>query len=326
MISNVAVVASDGVEPFGLGVLCEVWGEPYHPEDAVPTFDFAICAPRPGRVKGATGFDVHIEHGLERLDEADLVAVAAIRDYESPSPEVCAALRRADARGARILASCTAVFTLGTAGLLHARRVTTHWRHAARLAELFPSAVVDPDVLYVQDGSIITGAGSAAGMDACLHLIRKDFGAQVASTVARRMVVPPLREGGQAQYVRSAVPDCHADTLSPVLAWMTENLAAEVTVELLARRAHVSTRTFARRFREETGSTPHQWLTHQRILLAEQLLEETHLPVEEVARRSGFGNAAGLRHHFSRFRGTSPVSYRRTFGCAVAPVHQADSA
>lgn len=319
MIRDVAVVVSDGVEPFGLGVLCEVWGEPYHAQDDAPTFDFAVCSPRPGRVRGPSGFDLHTEHALDRLDQADLVAVAAIRDYESPPPEVCEALRRAHARGAQILASCTAVFTLGAAGLLEGRRVTTHWRHAERLAELFPEADVDPEVLYVQDGSIITGAGSAAGLDACLHLIRRDFGAQVASTVARRMVVPPLRDGGQAQFVRHAVSDCDADTLTPILTWMTENLDAEVTVETLARRSHMSARTFARRFREETGTTPHQWLTHQRILLAERLLEETHLPVEEVARRSGFGNAAALRHHFGRFRGTSPVSYRRTFGCAVTP-------
>lgn len=319
MIRNVAAVVSDGVEPFGLGVLCEVWGEPEHPEDDVPTFDFAVCAPRPGRVRGCTGFDLHVEHGLDRMEQADLVAVAAIRDYESPSPQVCEALRRAHTRGARILASCTAVFTLGAAGLLDGRRVTTHWRHAERLAQLFPSVAVDPDVLYVQDGSIITGAGSAAGMDACLHLIREDFGAQVASTVARRMVVSPLREGGQAQFVRHAVPDCDADTLTPILTWMTEHLDADLTVETLARRSHMSARTFARRFRAETGTTPHQWLTHQRILLAEALLEETQLSVDEVARRSGFGNAAALRHHFTRIRGASPASYRRTFGCAVVP-------
>lgn len=319
MIRNVAVVASDGFEAFGLGVLCEVWNEPYHPEDDVPTFDFAVCTPRPGRVRGGSGFDLHIDHGLDRLDEADLVAVVPIRDYESPPPEVCAALRRAHDRGALILASCTAVFTLAAAGLLDARRVTTHWRHAGRLAELFPAVEVDPDVLYVQDGSIVTGAGSAAGLDACLHIIRTEFGAQVAAMVARRMVVPPLRDGGQAQFVRHVVADQDADTLTPILTWMTENLDAEVSVEGLARRSHMSARTFARRFREETGTTPHQWLTHQRILLAERLLEETNLPVEEVARRSGFGNSAALRHHFTRIRGTSPVSYRRTFGCAVAP-------
>jgi len=310
---------SDGVEPFGLGQMCEVFGEEEHPEDDCPTFDFAISTERPGRVRGATGFDVHVDHGLDRLLDADLIAVTPHRDFDTVSPAVVDALRGAHARGVRILASCTAVFTLGAAGLLDGRRCTTHWRFAERLAERFPQAQVTPDVLYVEDGQIVTGAGSAAAMDACLHVIRTEFGARVAGAFARRIVVPPHRDGGQAQYVRTAVPDVDADTLGPLLVWMTEHLDADLSVDDLAARALMSPRTFARRFRDETGTTPHQWLTHQRILRAEQLLEETPLPVEQIARRAGFGNAATLRHHFSKARGTSPAAYRSTFGCAHLP-------
>jgi len=318
MIRDVAVLVYDGVAPFELGVLCEAWGIDRR-DDGVPSFDFAVCAPQPGPVRTSAGFDLVVEHGADRVAQADLVALPAMpRDAEVPA-RVLGLIRDAHERGARLLSVCSGAFLLGAAGLLDGRRCTTHWRYADELAARFPAAIVDPDVLYVDADPIITGAGSAAGLDACLHLIRKDFGAQVASTVARRMVVPPLRDGGQAQFVRSAVPTCEADTLSPILTWMTENLEADLTVEALAQRALMSTRTLARRFREETGTTPHQWLTHQRVLLAEQLLEETQLSVEEVARRSGFGNAAALRHHFTRFRGTSPVSYRRTFGCTVVP-------
>lgn len=319
MIKNVAVLVADGVEPYGLGQLCEVFGEEYHPEDYCPVFDFAVCTEKPGRVRGGTGFDVHVEHGLDRLADADLVAVTAQRAYDRVSPAVSEALVSAHARGARILASCTAVFTVGAAGLLDGRRCTTHWRHAEALASAYPLAEVTPDVLYVEDGPIVTGAGSAAGMDACLHVVRSEFGGRVAGAFARRIVVPPHRDGGQAQYVRTAVPDVDADTLGPVLAWMNEHLDAELRVDDLAARAMMSARTFARRFRDETGTTPHQWLTHQRVIRAEELLEETPLPVEEVARRAGFGNAATLRHHFTRVRGTSPAAYRRTFGCANLP-------
>lgn len=316
MIRNVAVLVYDGVAPFELGVLCEAWGID-RTGDGGPNFDFAVCAPQPGRVRTSVGFDLVVEHGADRLAQADLVAVPAMpRDTEVPDAALDI-VRAAYARGARLLSVCSGAFLLGEAGLLEGRRCTTHWRYADELAARFPKAVVDPDVLYVDADPIITSAGSAAGLDACLHLLRKEFGAQVASTVARRMVVPAYREGGQAQFVRHVVPDCDADTLTPILTWVSQNLDADLSVETLARRAHMSARTFARRFRDETGSTPHQWLTHQRVLLAEQLLEETRIPVEEVARRSGFGNAAGLRHHFTRVRGTSPLSYRQTFSCPV---------
>jgi len=319
VIENVATVVTDGVEPFGLGLFCEVWAEGEHPEDQCPTFEFAVCGPAPGRVRTANGFDLYVEHGLDRVAEADLVAVAPTERPDLVPESVLDALRAAHERGAKILTHCTGAFILGAAGLLDGRRCATHWRHADRLAETFPDAKVDADVLYVDDDRVFTGAGCAAGIDACLHLVRMEFGAKVASAFARRIVVPPQRDGGQAQYVRTPIVEDHADTLGPVLAWARENLDQSLSVEALAKRALMSPRTFARRFRDETGSTPHQWVTQQRLALAEQLLEDTVLGVDEIASRAGFGNAAQLRHHFSGARGTTPQDYRRKFGCADVP-------
>jgi transcriptional regulator GlxA family with amidase domain len=310
---KVVVVVQDGAEPFGLGAMCEVWAEPYHPEDDNPVFDFHVVTPRPGRVAGASGYDLHVDEGLEVAEDADLVCIAPKRDFHAPSPEVAALVRRAHDRGAFVFAHCTAAFVLGEAGLLDGRRCTTHWRHVGDLVEAFPDAEVDPDVLYVQDGNVITGAGSAAGLDAALHLMRQQFGAKVAATTARRMVVPPHRDGGQAQFIARAVPDCEAETLGPLLTWILENLGEDLGVEALARRSHMSPRTFARRFRDETGTTPHTWVTAQRVVAAEELLELTDHPVEWIAAEVGFGNAAALRQHFTRSRGVGPQQYRRTF-------------
>jgi transcriptional regulator GlxA family with amidase domain len=312
-MKKVAVVVQDGVEPFGLGAMCEVWAEPYHPEDDNPVFDFAVVTPRPGRVRGPVGYDLHVERGLEDAADADLVCITPKRDFLSPSPEVAEAVRAAHDRGAFVFAHCTAAFVLGEAGLLDGRRCTTHWRHVAELRAHYPRADVDQDVLYVQDGNLVTGAGSAAGLDAALHLMRQQFGARTAAAAARRMVIPPHRDGGQAQYIARAVPDCDAESLGPLLTWITENLAEDLGVEALARRSHMSPRTFARRFRDETGTTPHAWVTRQRLQVAEELLEQTDHPVDWIASEVGFGNAAALRHHFGRMRGVSPQQYRRTF-------------
>jgi transcriptional regulator GlxA family with amidase domain len=310
---KVAVVVQDGVEPFGLGAMCEVWAEPYHPEDDNPVFDFVVATPRPGRVRGPSGYDLHVEHGLDAAADADLVCVTPKRAYLDPSPEVVELVRDAHDRGAHVFAHCTAAFVLGEAGLLDGRRCTTHWRHVDELRARHPKALVDQDVLYVQDGTIVTGAGSAAGLDAALHLMRQQFGARTAAAAARRMVVPPHRDGGQAQFIARAVPDCEAESLGPLLTWITENLADDLSVDNLARKCHLSPRTFARRFREETGTTPHAWVTRQRLQAAEELLELTDHPVDWIAAEVGFGNAAALRHHFSRARGVSPQQYRRTF-------------
>ena len=315
-IRKVVAVVQDGVEPFGLGSICEVWGEPPHPEDHAPTFDFVVCTARPGRVRGATGYDLHVDQGLDEIDDADLVCIVPKRDFLHHEPEVVAAVRRAADRGAMIFAHCTGAFLLGEAGLLDGRRCTTHWRHAQQLAERYPLADVDPDVLYVDDDNILTGAGSAAGLDAALHLIRREFGPRVAATTARRMVVPPQRAGGQAQFVRTVAPTGDVETLGPLLGWVVEHLDVAHTVESLAKQASMSPRTFARRFRAETGTTPHVWITRQRVMRAEELLETTDRSVEWVADAVGFGTAAMLRHHFTKIRAVSPQQYRATFSCS----------
>jgi transcriptional regulator GlxA family with amidase domain len=311
----VAVVVQDGAEPFGLGSLVEVWGEPYHPEDDNPTFDFRVCTPRPGRVRGRSDYDLVVERGLEAAEDADLVCFSPKFDLFNHDPAVLETARAAHDRGAIVYAHCSGVFELGAAGLLDGRECTTHWRYTDRLAAMYPEAKVKPDVLYCHDGNVLTGAGSAAGLDASLHLVREKFGAQVAATAARRIVVPPHRDGGQAQFISRPVPDCDAETLGPLLQWIVENLGEDLDVESLARRSLMSPRTFARRFRAETGATPHSWVTNQRVIRAEQLLEQSDRPVEWIASEVGFGNAATLRHHFTRVRGLSPQQYRRRFAC-----------
>jgi transcriptional regulator GlxA family with amidase domain len=312
MIRTVAVTVFDGVAPFELGVITEAFGVD-RSEQGVPTFDFRVCAPAPGRVTTSMPFDLYVPAGLEATLDADLVAVPAMRRFDTPPPELLDALRAVVDRGGRVMSVCTGAFVLGEAGLLDGRRCTTHWMYSDELAERFPEALVDPDVLYVDAGQVVTSAGTAAGIDACLHLIREDYGAKIAATVARRMVVPPHRDGGQAQFIRSPIRPLHCDTLDEVLAWMSEHLDRDLTVETLAARAHMSPRTFARRFRSETGTTPYDWLLARRVEQAQLLLEEGDDSVEQIAARCGFGTAAVLRHHFTRRLGTTPQAYRRTF-------------
>jgi transcriptional regulator GlxA family with amidase domain len=315
MLKNVAVVALDGVAPFELGVMCEVFGIDRSAQ-GLPTYDFAVCAAEPPPIRTSIGFTIDTPYGLDRLEEADLVALPASPYDRGDLPEeLLAALRRAVERGARVMSVCSGAFVLGAAGLLDGRRCTTHWMHAEELAARFPAAKVDPAVLYVDDGNVLTSAGTAAGIDLCLHLVREEQGEKVANAIARRMVVPPHRDGGQAQYVDMPIPQARADTLEELLAWMTANLDQDMTIESLAARALMSPRTFARRFRAETGTTPHHWLTGQRVLFAQRLLEETEETIDVVAERAGFGNAATLRHHFGRWRHTTPQAYRRLFRC-----------
>lgn len=314
-----AVLVFDGVAPFELGVLCEAFGLD-RTDDGLPTLDFAVCGPQAGRYSTSVGFGIDVPHGLDRVAGADLVAVPAMPRDRQPPPPVLEALRAAHDRGARILSVCSGAFVLGAAGLLDDLECTTHWRYTTELQQAFPRARVVPEVLYVDAGRVVTSAGTAAGLDAALHVWRQEYGAAAAASVARRMVVPPHRDGGQAQFITRAVPDCDAETLGPVLAWIVEHLDEPLDVEQLARQAHMSPRTFARRFRDETGATPHAWVTAQRVLRAEQLLETTDHPVERIARETGFGSAATLRHHFTRSRGLSPQRYRRTFrGQVVQP-------
>jgi transcriptional regulator GlxA family with amidase domain len=264
-----------------------------------------------------SGYQLTPHADLGPVTEADLVALPA-HPIDTRAPEaVLEALRAAAARGAYVLSVCSGAFMLGEAGLLDGRRCTTHWQHAPQLQERFPKAIVEPNSLYVEDGRILTSAGTAAGIDLCLHLVRTIHGSAVATKLARRMVVPPHRDGGQAQYVEAPLPRApDVPTLEPLLAWLVEHLDQSVDVVTLARRAHMAPRTFARRFRAETGTTPHDWVTGQRILLARRLLEETNLGVDAVAQRSGFGDAAMLRHHFSRRVGATPHAYRSTFRSA----------
>jgi transcriptional regulator GlxA family with amidase domain len=312
VIENVAVLVYDGVAPFELGVLHEAWGCD-RSDEGLPVMDFAVCAPAVGPVTTTAGFSLHVEHDLSRAALADLIAVPAMPESGPVPDAVLATLRDSADRGATIMSLCTGAFVLGAAGLLDGRACTTHWRHTDHLAERFPRARVVPEVLYVEDGPVLTSAGTAAGIDACLHLWRRAFGAAAASAVARRMVVPPQREGGQAQFIRTPVPACDAETLGPMLVWIVENLQDEHTVETLAHRANMSPRTFARRFRAETGTTPHAWITSQRVLRAEEMLETTDRSVDWIASEVGFGTAAMLRHHFTKARSVSPQQYRRTF-------------
>ena len=314
VLRNVAVVVFDGVAPFELGVLCEAFGLDRR-DDGVPLLDFAVCGPTPGPVATSVGFSLNVAHGLDRAADADLVCVPAVPRNDPVPATVLDAPRAAPARGARVLSVCSGAFTLGEAGLLDGRECTTHWRYTRELAERFSGATVVPEVLYVDSGPVVTSAGSAAGLDATLHVWRQEYGSAVANAVARRMVVPPQREGGQAQFIERAVPECRGETLGPLLGWTLEHLDQNLSVEALARRAHMSPRTFARRFREETGTTPHSWVTAQRVRRAEELLEVSDLSVEQVAVRTGFGNAATLRQHFARVRGLSPQAYRRRFAC-----------
>ena len=314
----VAVIVQDGAEPFGLGSLVEVWGEPDHPEDKTPSFDFRVCTPRPGRVRGRSDFDLVVERGLETVEDADLVCLAPHHDFLDHDERVLEAARAAHDRGAILYAHCSATFELGAAGLLTGRECTTHWRYTGLLAQTYPEAKVQPDVLYCHDDDILTGAGSATGIDASLHLVRDLYGARVAATVARRIVVPPHRDGGQAQFVERPVAECDSETFGPLLEWIVGHLDDDLDVETLARRSLMSPRTFARRFRAETGATPHAWVTQQRVLRAEELLEQTDRSVEWIAASVGFGNAATFRHHFARSRGVSPQRYRRSFSPGVA--------
>lgn len=318
MLSNVAAVVGERVSAFELGVVSEVFGLD-RTDDGLPGYDFALCAVRPGLIPTTSGYDVHIALGLERLAAADLIAVPSWTDRPvEPPAELVEALHAAIDRGARLLAVCSGAFLLAASGLLDGRRATTHWRYAATLAGRYPRVRVDAGVLYVEDGPVVTSAGTAAAIDACLHLVREEHGAGVANAVARRMVVSPHRSGGQAQFVEAAVARTGDDDLAPLVAWVQRHLTEPLTVDDLAARALMSPRTFARRFRATTGTTPHQWLLDQRLALAEQLLEQSELPVDEVARRCGLGSADTLRHHFTRRRRTSPVGYRRAFRAGAA--------
>ena len=312
-IETVAILALPGVQPFELGVAWEGFGID-RTDDGVPKYECMVIAEE-SRVETAAGYSIDVKNGLDAAGDVDLLIVPAQIDRECPSTAVLDLMVATAARSAKVMSVCSGAFSLGAAGLLDGRDCTTHWRYAAELAERFPRARVNPNVLFVCDGPVLTSAGTASGLDLCLHLIRQDHGEEIARRVARRMVMPPHRDGGQAQYVDAPIRVRPADTLAGLLDEVAAELSGEHTIETLAARAAMSPRTFARRFRAETGTTPHLWLTHQRVLLARRMLEEGDDPIDVVAYRCGFGTGAMLRHHFARIVGVSPVAYRRTFRC-----------
>jgi transcriptional regulator GlxA family with amidase domain len=317
VLHSIACIAVPQMAPFEFGVICEVFGID-RSEQGGPTFDFHVVAAEPGPISTKLGFDVVVHEGLDAAYTADLVAVPASLIDTPPDERVLDAIRHAVDRGAWVLSVCSGAFTLGHAGVLAGRRATTHWMYTDRMAEMFPETDVDPDVLFVQDGKVVTGAGTAAGIDAALHIVRAELGASAANIVARRMVVPPQRDGGQSQFIQTPVAECRTDSFAEVTAWMLEHLDEELTVDRLARKALMSPRTFARKFRAETGTTPNAWLNRQRLLRSQQLLEETDLTLEEIARETGFGAAAVMRHHFVKVLQTTPTQYRRVFGMRAA--------
>ena len=304
----------DGLAVFEFGVICEVFGID-RSDDGVPNFDFRVCGPEAGKpVRTSVGVQLTPDHDFSALVGVDLVAVPAIGATDYPT-EALKALRAAADAGSIILTVCSGAFVAGAAGLLDGRPCTTHWMHADKLARMYPTARVDRNVLFVDDGNLITSAGTAAGIDACLHLVRRELGSEVTNKIARRMVVPPQRDGGQRQYIDQPIPVRCSEGFAPHLDWILSNLEKPHTVATLANRAHMSARTFARRFVEETGRTPMQWVTDQRVLYARRLLEETELDIDRVADRSGFGTSTLLRHHFRRIIGVTPSDYRRRFAC-----------
>lgn len=302
----------DGIVAFDLTAPAQAFGLAAA-ADGSPHYEFSTCSVDGGPVRTTSGFAIAPEAGLRALANAGTVVVPGYAGILAPPPApALAALRRAAARGARVLSVCTGAFALAHAGLLDGRRAATHWAWADELARRFPAVTVDPEVLFVDEGAVMTSAGLSAGIDLSLHAIRKDHGAACGERVARHMVAPPHRDGGQAQFIeRPAVPA--PGSLEPTRRWASERLGEPLDVAAMASHAGVSPRTFARRFREETGTTPLQWLLGQRVLESRRLLEESDLPVETIAWRCGFGTAASLRDHFRRATATTPTAYRRAF-------------
>ncbi|MFD3486286.1 GlxA family transcriptional regulator [Streptomyces sp. NPDC058665] len=313
---RVAVLVRDKVLSFELSIVHRIFGQA-RSAAGVPLYEVVTCAPEPGSVRTDADFPIGVAHGSAALAEADTVVVPGSQhDFEPPGrplePSLTAALARIRP-GTRIASICTGSFVLAAAGLLDGRRATTHWRSSARFRERFPDVVFDLDVLYTDDDGVLTSAGAASGIDLCLHMIRTDHGAAVANDVARGSVVPPHREGGQAQYVQRPMPDPRISSTGKARQWALANLHRPVTLRELAAQESTSTRTFTRRFRDEIGTSPGRWLTQQRIERACALLERTDLPIDEIASTAGFGTAGSMRLHLQAELGVSPSAYRATF-------------
>jgi transcriptional regulator GlxA family with amidase domain len=309
-MTTVALVATDGMLHFELAMACEIFvRDPSGLAD--PWYDLVLCGPGPVRIGR---FRMEPDDGLDRLARADTVIIPAVEDIDADvPPDLLDAVRAAHQAGARMVSLCTGAFVLAAAGVLDGLRATTHWAHTEALAARFPQVKVDPDVLYVDNGNVLASAGKAAAIDLCLHLIRRDHGSTVANAVARRLVVPPHRDGGQAQFVTTPVPGRDGHPLANLFPWALQRLNRPLTVEDLARQANMSSRNLARHFKSVTGTTPLQWLSTQRIRRAQELLENTDNSIDAIAEAAGMGTATTLRRHFNRIVGVPPDAYRRTF-------------
>jgi transcriptional regulator GlxA family with amidase domain len=311
---RVAIPLTPGLPLYELAVPVEVFGGARQDFPVPWWYEVRLCTG--GGAPVSTRESLRCDHPgtLDDLVSADTVIVPACADTQGePPPELLEALREAGRRGTRIASICTGAFTLAAAGLLDGRPAATHWMHAAELAERWPAVRVQPNVLYTDDGQILTSAGSAAGMDLCLHIVRRDHGTRIANALARRLVVPPYREGGQSQYIERPVPEAATDGLAPALDWAREHLELPLTIADLSAQARMSPRTFARRFRAATGTTPLQWLCAERVRLAMDLLENTDDTVDRIAAACGLGSAQQLRIHFVRMNGVTPHEFRRLF-------------
>ena len=314
-VHSVAVLALDGVVGFNLAIPCQVFGSTVVPARR-RRYEVRVCGPAAGVAatsSGAEVFRLKPPYPLAEAARCDTVIVPSTPKDERRRGEAVKVLRAAHARGARVASICTGAFLLAEAGLLDGRRVTTHWANAAELAARFPAVEVDPSVLYVDDGDVLTCAGVAAGLDLCLHIVRTDHGAAVAADTARMVVMPPQRDGGQAQFIVHSAPRGDSGALAATMRWMRDNLNEPLSLADIARHGRISVRTLNRRFKEQTGVSPMQWLISQRVDRARELLETTGLSVEQVAGNTGFGSAVAMRPHFQRFVGTAPIAYRRAF-------------
>ncbi|MGW0433350.1 GlxA family transcriptional regulator [Micromonospora sp. NPDC003197] len=309
-----AVLAFDGVVAFDLTIPCQVFAAVRRP-DGTPAYEIRVCAE--GMVTATAAeqepFQLSSRYGVDDARDADTLIVPGADPDRPPHPDTVRLIRAAAARGARVASICSGAFVLAAAGLLDGRRATTHWRLAGYLAKAFPDVQVDPSVLFVDEGQILTSAGIAAGLDLCLHIVRRDHGAAVAADTARMIVMAPQRVGGQAQFIQHRDPVDDSDDLGPTLQWMQDNLDRPLAIVDIATRATMSTRSLSRRFRAQTGTTPLRWLLERRLQRARELLETTDLPVDRIAHEVGFGSPETLRHHFSRHVGTTPRSYRTSF-------------
>lgn len=310
---KIAVLAYEGLGTFEFGIVVEVFGLP-RTGLGVNWYGFEVCSLERKPLRAAGGIMVQTRHGLKALERAGTIVIPGWKiDGPAPPPRLLRALLQAHAAGARLVSICSGVFLLAATGLLDGKHATAHWRHVDRFRERFPGVRIDPAVLYTEDGGIFTSAGSAAGLDLCVHIVRLDYGAEIANQLARRLVIPPHREGGQAQFIENPIQTSERGSLANVLDWAQSNLARALKVEDLAKRAAMSERTFARQFQKQTGTTPHRWLTHQRLLEAQRLLEKTNDSIDEIAEAVGLETAATLRLHFRTELGTPPSAYRRRF-------------